>query len=318
MAIIVMRLPAGASIPLILPIGTCPGPVRGEHTELYAKQVSGVTIVCMTVIYEKQGAVATLRLNRPEKLNAVNGEMLEAICAALETAENDDDVRVLILSGEGRAFSAGFDLDMGSPQKGESDETFMRRELRNIFDAIMRFWDFPKPVIAAVHGYCLGSSMEIAAVCDITIASDSCRFGAPEVRFGSGMVCLILPWIVGQKNAREMLLVGSDRIDAARAESMGLVNKVVPAEEVLNSAKAMADEIALNDPLAVRLTKKAINMSAEIAGIRKALENALEIDMQIETTETPESREFNRILGEEGPKAALRWRAAQLPQGDNL
>jgi enoyl-CoA hydratase len=132
------------------------------------------------------------------------------------------------------------------------------------------------------------------------------------------MVCLILPWIVGQKNAREMLLVGSDRIDAARAESMGLVNKVVPAEEVLNSAKAMADEIALNDPLAVRLTKKAINMSAEVAGLRKALENALEIDMQIETTETPESREFNRILGEEGPKAALRWRAAQLPKGDSL
>ena len=272
----------------------------------------------MTVIYEKQGAVARLRLNRPDKLNAVNGEMLKAISAALEAAENDDDVRVLVLSGEGRAFSAGFDLDMGSPQKGESDETFMRRELRNIFDAIMRFWDFPKPVIAAVHGYCLGSSMEIAAVCDITIAAESCRFGAPEVRFGSGVVCLILPWIVGQKNAREMLLVGSDRIDAARAESMGLVNKVVPAEEVLNSAKAMAEEIALNDPLAVRLTKKAINMSAEVAGLRKALENALEIDMQIETTETPESREFNRILREEGPKAALRWRAAQLPQGDSL
>ena len=80
----------------------------------------------------------------------------------------------------------------------------------------------------------------------------------------------------------------------------------------------MAEEIALNDPLAVRLTKKAINMSAEVAGLRKALENALEIDMQIETTETPESREFNRILREEGPKAALRWRAAQLPQGDSL
>ena len=271
----------------------------------------------MNIIYEKQGAIAKLRLNRPDKLNAVNGEMLETICAALEVAENDDDIRVLILSGEGRAFSAGFDLDMGRPQEGEAEETFMRRELRKMFEAIMRFWDFPKPVIAAVHGYCLGSAMEIAAVCDITIAADSCRFGAPEVRFGSGVVCLILPWIVGQKNAREMLLVGSDRIGADRAEAMGLVNKVVPAEEVLNSANAMADEIALNDPLAVRLTKKAINMSAEAAGLRKALDDALEIDMQIETTETPESREFNRILGEEGPKAALKWRAARLPQGDN-
>ena len=106
-------------------------------------------------------------------------------------------------------------------------------------------------------------------------------------------------------------------IDAARAESMGLVNRVVPVGEMLSRDYAMADEIALNDPLAVRLTKKAINMSAEAAGLRKALDDVLEIDMQIETTETPESREFNRILGEEGPKAALKWRAVQLPQGEN-
>lgn len=272
----------------------------------------------MSIIYEKQGAIAKLRLNRPDKLNAVNGEMLEAIRSALEMAENDDEVRVLILSGEGRAFSAGFDLETGESPEGESQQSFIRRELEHNFDTIMRFWDFPKPVIAAVHGYCLGSAMEIAAVCDITIAADSCRFGAPEVRFGSGIVCLILPWIVGQKNAREMLLVGSDRIGADRAQAMGLVNKVVPAQEVQNSANTMADEIALNDPLAVCLTKKALNMSAEVAGLRKALDDAFEIDVQIETTETPESREFNRILGEEGPKAALKWRAAQLPPENSL
>jgi enoyl-CoA hydratase len=201
---------------------------------------------------------------------------------------------------------------MGSAAQGETQKEFLRRELQHDFDVIMRFHDFAKPIIAAVHGYCFGSSMEIAALCDITLAAAGCRFGAPEVRFGSGMVCLILPWIVGQKHARELLLVGSDRISAERAEEIGLVNRVVPADGLMDAAFAMAREIAANDPVAVRLTKKALNRSLDIAGMKKALREALEIDIEIESTETPESREFNRILGTEGLKAALAWRAAQL------
>lgn len=268
------------------------------------------------VQYRKRGATAELTLDRPDKLNAINGEMLDALIAGLDEADRDNDVRALILNGNGRAFSAGFDLDMGKPQDGESKEAFMRRELRRDFDAIMRFWDFPKPTIAAVHGYCLGSAMEISAVCDLTVSTEDCRFGAPEVRFGSGIVCLILPWIIGQKRAREMLLVGSDRIDAQTALAAGLVNRLVPSEDALGEARKIASEIALNDPLAVRLTKKALNRSAEIAGLRRALDEALETDIDIETTETPESQAFNEILERDGPKAALHWRAAQLPGGD--
>ncbi len=266
------------------------------------------------VNYRKAGAVAQLTLNRPDKLNAITGDMLDAMTSALDAAAGDDDVRALVVHGEGRAFSAGFDLAGGEPEDGESPADHMRRELRKDFDAIMRFWDFPKPVIAAVHGYCLGSAMEVAAVCDITIAEDGCRFGAPEVRFGSGIVCMILPWIVGQKNAREMLLVGSDRIDAARALSMGLVNHVVDEGQALEKAVEMAREVALNDPLAVQLTKRAIKLNAEAGGMRDALEAALDIDIEIETTETPESKAFSEILEAEGPKAALAWRASQLPE----
>jgi enoyl-CoA hydratase/carnithine racemase len=267
------------------------------------------------VTYTKYGATADLCLNRPNKLNAINGEMLDQLDAALNEAEADDDIRVLVLSGEGRAFSAGFDLDMGSPAAGESQRVFLRRELKRSYALIMRFWDFRKPTIAAVHGYCLGSSMEISAVCDITIAAEGCRFGAPEVRFGSGIVCMILPWIVGQKNAREILLVGGDNIDARRAQAIGLVNKVVTEEELMETAGALAEEIALNDPLAVQLTKSALNYGLEVAGMREALETALEIDIEIESTETPESREFNRIMDADGAKAALAWRALQLPSG---
>ena len=265
------------------------------------------------ILFEKRGSVGEIKLNRPDKLNAIDGEMLDGLDAALDRAAADDDIRVLLLRGEGRAFSAGFDLDMGSAAANESQIDFLRRELQRDFDLIMRFWDFPKPIVAAVQGYCLGSSMEITAVCDITIADEGARFGAPEVRYGSGIVCMILPWIIGQKNSRELLLTGSDRIDARRAESFGLVNRVVAAGSFLEEARAVAEEIALNDPVAVRLTKKAINRSVEIAGLRQALDEALEVDIEIELTETAESMAFSRILKAEGPKAALRWRAAQLP-----
>jgi len=264
------------------------------------------------VLYERRDALGLLTLNRPDKLNAISAAMLDQLGDALDEAERDDRVRVLLLAGNGRAFSAGFDLDMGEPPAGDSKDAFIRRELRRDFDAIMRFWSFPKPSIAAVHGYCLGSAMEIAAVCDMTVSGESCRFGAPEVRFGSGIVCLILPWIVGQKHARELLLTGSDRIDARRAADIGLVNRVVADDRVLDAAAELASEVAGNDPLAVRLTKSALNRSLEIAGLWQALEQALAIDVEIETTETGESREFNRILAAEGPGAAIAWRRSHM------
>jgi enoyl-CoA hydratase len=266
-----------------------------------------------TVQFGKRGPLAEIRLNRPDKLNAVNATMLQELGAALDDAERDDAVRVILLSGNGRAFSSGFDLSGTEREEGISKKESVRRELQRDFDLIMRFWDCPKPTIAAVHGYCLGSSMEISAVCDITIAADDCRFGAPEVRFGSGIVCLILPWIIGLKNAKEILLEGSTEIDARRAQAIGLVNRVVAPADLMDEARRLAREIALNDPLAVRLTRKAINDSMETAGMRNALQKALDVDIEIETTDTPESIAFNEVLESDGLKAALAWRAAQLP-----
>jgi enoyl-CoA hydratase len=239
--------------------------------------------------YTADGAIARIRLNRPKKLNAINGEMLDGLNEALDRAESDKAIRVVLLSGEGRAFSAGFDLDIGTPAAGVSLAEHTRRELRRDFDLILRFWDCPKPTIAAVHGYCLGSSMEITAVCDITVAADDCLFGAPEVRFGSGIVCLILPWIIGLKQAKELLLTGDDKVDALRAASMGLVNRVVPANQLMTEADSVAQRIAANNELAVRLTKRAIHRSVEIAGLRDALDQALQLDLEIETASAGKS-----------------------------
>jgi len=260
-----------------------------------------------TIKYRASGPLAWITLNRPEKLNAINGPMVAELNAALDQAETDQAVRVIILNGEGRAFSAGFDL--GSGDESASD---LHEEVSTDLDVIMRFWDCPKPTIAAVHTYCLGSAMEMALACDLTISAGECRFGAPEVKFGSGILAMVWPWICGPKRAKELLLTGNDRISAQKAESWGLVNRVVANEKLREETKNLAMSIARNDVLAVQKTKKAINRSYDIAGMRKALQEALEIYIEVETTETEDSAEFNRILKAEGARAAIAWRDAKL------
>jgi len=269
------------------------------------------------VLYSLEGPLAWLKLNRPDKLNAVSKGMISELNAALDKAESDEQVRVILVEGAGRAFSAGFDLDMGVGDELENASPeqlrkIMRRELRNDFDIIMRFWDSPKVTIAAVHGYCLGSAMEIALACDMTIASEDCRFGAPEVQFGSGIVALLLPWFCGPKRAKELLLTGTDKVTAKQAADWGLVNRVVEANELRESARQMALSISQNDQLAVRLTKQAINRGFDTAGMRKALLDALELDVEIESTETPESKAFNEIMEVNGIRAAIEWRRSQF------
>jgi len=263
------------------------------------------------VCSELRDGIALLMLNRPDKLNAINKEMIAQLGSALDAAEADPSVRAIVLAGVGRAFSAGFDLDMEIAAGGKPDPEDVRQALRNDFEIIMRFWDCPKVTLAAAHGYCLGSAMELALACDITLASEDCFFGAPEVRFGSGIVAMLLPWLAGPKCAKYLLLSGDDRVSAADALDMGLINRVVPAGQALERTFELARRVAANDPLAVKLTKQAINRSLDIGGMREALLQALELNVIIETSETAESREFNAILKREGAKAAIAWRSTR-------
>jgi enoyl-CoA hydratase len=264
------------------------------------------------VRYERRESLALLTLNRPDKLNAINKEMIRQLGSALDTAEADPAVRAIVLAGEGRAFSAGFDLDMEVAGDGDKpDSQRVRDALHADFDIIMRFWDCPKPTLAAAHGYCLGSALELALACDLTLASEECFFGAPEVRFGSGIVAMLLPWLAGPKRAKYLLLSGDDRVTAADALDMGLVNRVVAKGRALDETLEIARRIAANDTHAVKLTKLAINRSLDVAGMRQALLQALELNVLIETSETAESREFNTILKRDGAKAAIAWRSAR-------
>jgi enoyl-CoA hydratase len=271
-----------------------------------------------TIAYETEGPLAWITLNRPQKLNAISKTMVGELNRAMDRAQQDDGVRVILLKGEGRAFSAGFDLepqaapDQNLTQTREQEIAALKQELRNDFDLIMRFWDSPKPTLAAIHGYCLGGALELALACDVTIAARGCHLGEPEVKFGSGIVALLLPVLCGPKRAKELLLTGNDRVSAEQAEAWGLVNRVCDADWLVHEARALAREIARNDPVAVRLTKQAVNNMYEIPRLRDALEHALELDLAIETTETDESRAFNEILKKEGARAAIAWRDRQL------
>lgn len=261
-----------------------------------------------TIVTERIERIGVLTFNRPEVLNAFNQELVQAGTAALAELAADGAVRAIVVRGAGRAFSAGFDLKEAAATSTTRTAQEWRAILERDFDFIMSFWHCPKPTIAAVHGYCLGGAFELALACDVTIAARGARFGQPEVRFGSGIVAMLLPWIAGPKASKEILLAGVDRLDAERACALGIVNRVVPDGEEFAAALEMARAIAAAAPEAVRLTKRAINRSFEAMGLEAALRQALEIEIAIETAAGPERREFDRIRREQGLRAALAWR----------
>jgi enoyl-CoA hydratase len=262
---------------------------------------------CIELIIE--GPIAHIRLNRPDKLNAINAAMVGELHRALDDAEGSPQVRVITLRGSGRAFCSGFDLAEMSP---ETDAVATRRTLSADFDIIMRFWHSPKPTLAAVHGYALGGGFELAMACDMTIAAEDAVFGEPEPKFGSGIVALLLPWITGPKQAKEMLLFGNDRVSAQKAYEMGLVNLLTKSAALTQELTQVAGRCAMLDAEAVRLTKSAINRSYSMMGFEEALRQALDIDVLIETTDTFESRTFREILAKDGVKAAIAWREARV------
>jgi enoyl-CoA hydratase/carnithine racemase len=264
-----------------------------------------------TILFETRGPIGLLTFNRPDRLNAFSQPMIDEVNRQLDLVERDENIRVLVVAGAGRAFSAGFDLKDGAdrPWGTVADVT---ATLKKDFDFIMRFWHFSRPTIAAVHGYALAGACELAMACDITIAADGTRFGEPELRFGSGMVALLMPWLSGPKKAKEFLLTGNDRIDAVEALACGLINRVVPLGQELPSALALACEIALNDRVKVAMTKRAINRGYEIMGMLAALDMGLDTDIQIEALQTPEGKEFKAIAKRDGLKAALVWRDARF------
>ena len=200
------------------------------------------------VTYEVSERVAAIGLNRPEKLNAMTDAMYAAIGAAVQEAEANPEVRCIVISGSGRAFTSGHDLGEFA---GRSEWRPWRPER---FDNGL---ECAKPVIGAVQGYCLAGGLELALFCDIRIADETAQFGCPEVRWGilHGYGALRLPGLIGGSDAMRLLLTG-EFIDAAEALRIGLVSEVVAPERLASRARELAAAIAANGPAAIRMTKE--------------------------------------------------------------
>jgi len=216
------------------------------------------------ILYEKKkDGLAMIKLNRPGVLNAMNKQLWLDFQEALEDARNDHEVKVLIITGEGRAFSSGADL---KESKNRSLEDY-RDYLEALQEASRKIIRFEKPTIAAINGYALGSGYELALACDIRIAAEDAQIGSPEARVSSsvtGGAMRLIQDLIGPGKAREMLFTAWN-IDGIEAERIGLVNRAVPASELMTAAREMAAEIARNSPFSIKMIKKGLQMSGEVS-----------------------------------------------------
>lgn len=225
-----------------------------------------------TVIrYEKdpEDKFATITIARPEKMNALNKDVVRQIDAALSEAVADPDVNALILTGEGdRAFSSGYDL-----QGADYDvdiETWQEDMAENAA-AILNIWKAPIPVIAAVNGYALAGALEVMMACDLAIAADTAKFGEPEVRHNSGPPALMMPWLLATRDVRWLMYTG-DLVDAEEALRMHLVNKVVPASELRTASDKLARKLARMPVPAIKFAKMSLNQQQLIAGLQASFD----------------------------------------------
>ena len=248
-----------------------------------------------------------LVLNRPAKLNAISVELREALGVAIDEAVADDRVRVIVIAGAGRAFCAGYDLSEAAPP----DAWGWREVLARDVEATMAIWRCPKPVIAQVHGYALAGGLELAMACDLIVATEDAQLGEPEIRFGSAPVTLLMPYLIGQKATRELLMTG-DLIDGREAHRIGLVNRVVPGDRLVAEVDALADRLARVPGDVMAPTKLMLNRAMEAAGFLEAVASGLDLQSFVNVSET--AREFDAVVRRDGLKAALAWRDARYEE----
>lgn len=261
------------------------------------------------LLFEVTEPIVRITLNRPQALNALTQPLWRELGQALDEAEADERVRVVILAGAGRAFCVGYDLneEFDPPLKTAAQ---WREVLARDMAVTMKIWELSKPVIAAVQGHCLAAGCELAMACDLTLAADDAQFGEPEVRYGSGPVTLLMPWIIGLKKTKELLYTG-EAITAQEAARLGMVNRVVPRDRLEEEATALARKVALVPPEVMKLTKQPINRTFEIMGLYAALHQHIEVSGILNSADIPEVIEFQRIIVEQGLKAALQWRESR-------
>ncbi len=261
------------------------------------------------VLYAVDGEVGILTLNRPEKLNALNREMMSALKRAFDQADSDPSTAVVVLRGNGRSFCVGYDLAASSESTMDVSRWQSLLDEEVVFESMP--WNMKKPVIASVRGHALGGGCELAMMCDLTIASDDAVFGEPEIRFSVSGPLFIMPWLVPLKKARELLYFG-DTIDAVEAVALGMINRVVPADELDASTLRFAHRLSKIGLEALSATKAAINRGMEASGLPTALQTGAATVLSLYAGETAAGRAFKEKAKAEGVAAAAKWRNQQF------
>jgi enoyl-CoA hydratase len=217
-----------------------------------------------TIICAKEDAIGVVTLNRPESLNALSTQLKEELSVAFDEMAQDAEVKGVLVTGAGNAFCAGADIKERSKMQVTSPEFyFSQKKTTALFEKIA---EFPKPVVAAVNGAAVGGGCELCLACDLRVASEKAKFGLPEVKIGvipAGGGTQRLPRLIGVARAKELLLTG-DLIDAQEAYRLGLVNRVVPADRLMEDARGLVGRIANNPPLSVRFIKRAVNVGMQL------------------------------------------------------
>lgn len=273
----------------------------------------------------KKDRHAVIQLNRPEKMNALAHNLRAEVFDALKDYEADPEVRVIIIRGSGRAFSAGYDLSGISHTDDDRDYVEKRSGLPNVgpihpgqgqwpqhlLSGYWQIWELTKPVISQVHGYCLAGGTELATMCDLMFVAEDAIIGYPPVRAMTPVDICYHPWNMHQKKVRELLYTG-DSVTGLEAVEIGWANRAVPIDQLCDATEAFAERIANVDGPMLQMTKRQVNRAYEIMGIRTAL--AAGGDIQEMGRARPGGEQFGRIAREKGLKAALDWRDS--PFGD--
>ena len=271
------------------------------------------------ILYETDGRLAFITLNRPEKLNALSNDLRGELFHALKEAEADRSVGVIVLRANGRAFSAGYDL---SPSRAAADDSRFvhpRSRLpdtgtthpahydwsRHVLLANWTIWELAKPVVAQVQGYCLAGGTELASFCDFRIVADDAQVGYPPVRAMGTMDIMWAPWHMPMTKAREFAYVG-DSFSGRDMATMGWATYAVPATDLAAFTERFARRMANIDNDLLMYSKRSVNRQYEAMGIRSGLMSGTDVEAM--SKHRPAAQEWNRRLREEGLKAALEWR----------
>jgi len=256
------------------------------------------------ILTEKKGYMGYIILNRPEKLNVFTDPMYSELIKAIEHMEVQDDIKVVVIKGAGRCFSAGFDID-SSQSTSHVEERLNYDRCAHL--ARKKIWNLMKPTIAQVHGHCLGGAHDVALACDFCIVADNSNMGVPEIQFGLGACFFAMPYMINLRKCREYLLTGKS-YDGKTACEMGIANKCVPLEELDDAVKQLARELAMVPAPSLMLQKRGINRAIENMGFATYAEQWLDTLCLGALWESDDVRRFNEKVKELGTKNAIKWR----------